>query len=174
MGTEKGLVLYQNKPFVKWSLEAAEAFTKKIQLVTQNHEYEKFGYPLLKDAVKEKGPVGGILTALQNSATEWNLILSCDMPGISASVLKELIEEADPETAVSFLSEGDKDYPLAGIYHQKCLQAFTKSVQNEELRLMSIIKKLNFQRIEIPLFQKLFLNNINNKKELEQLIQSTL
>ena len=172
MGTEKGLVLYQKKTFVQWSIEATRTITPTLFLVTENSDYNRFGYPLINDTVKSKGPVGGIYTALKNSTTPWNLILSCDLPGITSAVVENLVEETNPGTLVSFLCKNQKAYPLMGMYHKDSFLVFTEALENNTLCLMDLIKKLNHQAIEIPFSQQKQINNINTKKELHLLIKN--
>ncbi|MDX1545234.1 MAG: molybdenum cofactor guanylyltransferase, partial [Christiangramia sp.] len=134
----------------------------------------QFGYPLVEDIHKNKGPVGGIHTALENSATDWNLILSCDIPGITGSLLNHLFERTPEQALVAFLSTASNDYPLIGMYHKSCSECFSETIQENDLRLMNVIGKLNYERIEIPTSESHNLNNINTKEELQDLINSTL
>ncbi|WP_373060323.1 molybdenum cofactor guanylyltransferase [Zunongwangia sp. H14] len=172
MGTEKGLISYKGSSFIEWSIKAIEPFTSNIKLVTGNKDYEQFPYPLLKDDIEEKGPAGAIFTALKTNTSDWNLFLSCDMPGILPWIIEYLITNADPQASVSFLNEAGRDYPLAGLYHQKCLPVFSEAIKEGNLRLMKILEKVDFKRVEMPASQKRFLNNVNTKEELEHLINT--
>ncbi|MCM8569100.1 molybdenum cofactor guanylyltransferase [Gramella jeungdoensis] len=167
MGTDKGFVRFRDRSFTDWCLEAARQITKDIHLVTANKKYAQFGYPLVEDIHKNKGPVGGIYTALENSATGWNLILSCDIPGITGSLLNHLFERTPEQTSIAFLSSGSNDYPLVAIYHKNCSKYFSEAIQENDLRLMNVIGKLNYERIEIPFSESHNLNNINTPEELE-------
>ncbi|HSM63083.1 MAG TPA: molybdenum cofactor guanylyltransferase [Gillisia sp.] len=174
MGTDKGFVKFRDRSFMDWCLEAVRQITNDIHLVTANKKYSQFGHPLHEDIYKNKGPVGGIHAALEHSVTNWNLILSCDIPGITGSLLKDLIERTPEQTSVAFLSSGSNDYPLVAMYHKNCRKYFFEAIQENDLRLMNTIKKLNYERIEIPLSESYNLNNINTKEELQDLINSTL
>lgn len=174
MGTDKGFVKFKDKSFIDWCLEALSHITNDIYLVTGNQEYRIFGYPLLEDIYKEKGPAGGIFTALEHSAADWNLILSCDIPGITGSVLNHLVENTPEKASVAFLSDGQNDFPLIAMYRKDCRKAFSEAIQKNELRLMNIIKKLNYKHIEVSSAENKDLNNINTQEELKNLIEKTL
>ncbi|MCK7517639.1 MAG: NTP transferase domain-containing protein [Ignavibacteriales bacterium] len=47
--------------------------------------------PVVNDIFIGKGPLAGIHSALKNSSTEKNFIISCDMPLISVELIKYLI-----------------------------------------------------------------------------------
>ncbi|HBK82852.1 MAG TPA: molybdenum cofactor guanylyltransferase, partial [Flavobacterium sp.] len=93
MQTEKGLVLYQEKRFIECVIEAVLPISNNIQLITNSSKYDHLAFKKFKDIVVDKGPVGGIYTALTYSKTTLNLILSCDIPLISSEILLELIEK---------------------------------------------------------------------------------
>jgi molybdopterin-guanine dinucleotide biosynthesis protein A len=50
-----------------------------------------------RDAVQRCGPLGGIYTALKSSRTKCVLFLACDMPFLTAELLRWLLEEATSE-----------------------------------------------------------------------------
>src|SRR5690606_17235614 len=102
MQTEKGLVCLDNKPFIQHIIDAVKPITNTIILVTNNPDYKKFGCKTIEDVYEDKGPVGGIYTALLHSHSVNNLILSCDVPFITTEILKTLLEEHERE--VTFLS----------------------------------------------------------------------
>lgn len=174
MGTDKGFVHFKNRSFTDWCLEAVSQITREIHLVTGEKKYAQFGYPLLEDIYKEKGPVGGIYTALENSATHWNLILSCDLPGITGSLLTNLVTRKPENVSVAFLSNEKNDYPLVGMYHKDCKKVFSEAIQENELKLMKIIKKMDYARIEVQASENNNLNNINTPQELDNLNKRTL
>ena len=86
MQSEKGLVLYQNKTFIEHIIEAVLQISKTVQLITNGSDYDYLPYRKIKDIIIDKGPIGGIYSALVNSETEMNLILSCDIPLISTKM----------------------------------------------------------------------------------------
>ena len=167
MKTEKGLVKYLNKPFMQWIIEAVEPVTNKIFLVTDNKEYKVFNYPLVSDVYKNKGPVGGIYSALNHTKTDYNLILSCDVPNMSNKVIeKYLINNLDGEKDVIFLSDDKSKYPLIAVYNRRIASNLLKAIDANKLKLISFIRELKSKDIKVDKVDYKALQNINTKAEL--------
>lgn len=43
MGTDKGFLLLNNKPFVQYSIDALKPFVSEIMIVSDNPDYDIFG-----------------------------------------------------------------------------------------------------------------------------------
>ncbi|MEB2783225.1 molybdenum cofactor guanylyltransferase [Algoriphagus persicinus] len=167
MQTEKGLVLYRGKPFIRWIIEAIMPITSNIILVTSNGDYSLVGLPMIEDVYADKGPVGGIYTALKHSKTERNLILSCDIPKINVELLRMLtMESEEKESLVTFLSDGKNDYPLIGVYRKESLETFADAIAANKLKLCSLVNMISHDKIKINSTQKSLVQNINSKAEL--------
>jgi molybdopterin-guanine dinucleotide biosynthesis protein A len=170
MQMEKGLVKYKNKAFIQWVIDAIEPITKNIFLVTDNQGYSVLGYPLIADIYKDKGPIGGIFSALNQSETDNNLILSCDVPNISTSVIqKYLINNITDYKDVTFLSDDKNSYPLIATYNKRVLPKFLKAINFDKLKLVSLLSELECQKIKVKTEDFRALKNINTKEELELL-----
>lgn len=168
MRTEKGLVNYLNKPFIQWAIEAVKPITKSIFLVTDNQNYVAFGYPLVPDIYKDKGPVGGIYSALNHSENEYNLLLSCDIPNISSSVInKYLVSNLSHDTDVSFLSDDKNSYPLIAVYNKRVTPMFLEAINLNKLKLVSLLNELKCQNIRVNSDHFESLKNINTKEDLQ-------
>lgn len=168
MGTEKGLVNYNNQPFIQLVIDAIVPITTNIFLVTDNQEYTDFNYPLVADVYKNKGPVGGIFSALDRSETENNLILSCDIPKISTNVIKNyLINNISDQKDVIFLSDDKNVYPLIGIYNKRVKPKLSEAISSNRIKLLSLLNELNCQVIKVNPRDFESLKNINTQDELK-------
>ncbi|MDW5287669.1 molybdenum cofactor guanylyltransferase [Formosa sp. PL04] len=173
MQTEKGLVVFNNKPFIEWILDAVKPISNQIFLITENTDYSIYNYPLLADIYKNKGPVGGIHTALSHTNTQQNLILSCDIPMISTHIINHyLINSKVINSDIAFVSDSTRDYPLIGMYSVNNLQKFEDAIQQNHLKLMQLIQGSTFHRIQVASRDFKALYNINTKVELQTLIHS--
>jgi len=79
--------------------------------------------PAIPDRYPGEGPLGGILTALHHTATDWNLIVACDMPELSAAFLRELLARAMLSPADVLLPYGPDGLPqpLCAVYRRRAL-----------------------------------------------------
>ena len=175
MQTEKGLVVFNNKPFIEWILEAVKPISNHIYLITENTDYSVYNYPLVADIHKDKGPVGGIHTALSHTKTQQNLILSCDIPMISTHIINRyLINSKVINSNITFVSDSTRDYPLIGMYSTNNLQKFETAIQQNHLKLMHLIQSSTYHRIQVASRDFEALYNINTHDELQTLIQRKL
>ena len=169
MQAEKGLVLFQNKPFIEHIIKAVLPITSTIKLITNNKEYDYLSYQKIPDIITDKGPLGGIYTALTNSETELNLILSCDIPLISTELLSELISKHNQEAEITVFASESRMHPLIGIYSKKVLPIIKSAIDNDDLKMMNLIAKIPHQIIMIEESENFHLTNINSVDELNDL-----
>lgn len=142
MGTDKVLILLNGKPLISYLIETIENFGLPIAIISNEPVYESFGYPVFPDLVKEKGPLGGIFTALSNTESDHCLILSCDSPFTGKDVIQKLISEAVPDQITLGQLSG-KLLPFPGVYPRSLKQ----SLEANHLKLKSFILEESFRLI---------------------------
>lgn len=173
MGEEKGLIRFQGKSFMHWILESVYPINSNPVLVTGNPAYRKFGLEMISDLIADKGPLGGIYTALNHSTSDLTLILSCDIPKITVEVLSHLVEKSQvSRNKITFLSDGKNDYPLIGIYPKLILKHIETSILSGRLKLRQFVENQPHQRIILNSDQHESLENINTKDQLHSLSQT--
>lgn len=174
MGTDKGLIEFQGESFLSWILKAIPLKTECVFIVTEKEEYLQFAFPLVPDLVPDKGPVGGIYTALSHANTEWVMILSCDIPLIKRNMLEELISKSlISNVDIVFYSDGKNDYPLIACYRKELVSQFEKAVIGNRLKLMKLIDSLESIKIQVDHKEAVFLSNVNTQDNLEALTKRT-
>jgi len=148
---------YQNKAFLmKDDISFVEniikegSFFDEVLVITNNFEpykdlVKKYDIKLFSDIYKEKGPIGGIYTALFNSEFEKVFCVACDMPNIDENLLKEVGNVKFNED-ILVCSINSKIQPLCSIYKKSLIQNIKDNIENEDLKLKNLIFN-NFSRI---------------------------
>jgi len=98
-GQDKALVEVGGMPMIARMIELLRSVTTQVKIVAVPSKYAAFGAEIVEDRWPGEGPLGGIITALEDSAQsasrpEWNLIVSCDMPFLTQDWLQFLANRA--------------------------------------------------------------------------------
>jgi len=98
-GRDKALVEVGGFPMLRRMIGLLQSVAKNVKVVGAREKYAQFEKKMVSDGWPGEGPLGGIITALQDSAleaerSEWNLIVSCDMPFLTAEWLAFLCQRA--------------------------------------------------------------------------------
>ena len=169
MGEDKGFLKLNGKTFMSSIIAALKPIVGEIIIVSNNSEYDVFNLKRVADSMEDSGPLAGLYSGLLHSETENNIVLSCDVPLISTSVLKKLLEGAPSEAEViQFESEG-KTIPLVAMYKKKCRHHFLKLLQTNERRLRFAIDQLDVKTITLDSELGKTVRNINTISELKDL-----
>jgi molybdopterin-guanine dinucleotide biosynthesis protein A len=123
------------------------------------------------DVFKNKGPMGGIYSVMQQSNFSNYIVASCDAPFIKKELLDMLLNE-DCNTAV-VSKWNNKSYPFPGIYN-KCLEStLLTHLEKNKLKLKDFLNSINAKEVEINpqlkwMNKNVFLN-INTPEEYKNL-----
>ena len=167
MGTDKGFLLLNNKPFVQYSIDALKPLVSEIMIVSDNPDYDVFGLKRISDLTKNAGPVAGIYSGLEASTSEYNLILSCDIPLITSDILKQLIIAIDETTEIIQIESNGKTMPLIALYKKQVKGIFYDFLREDERRLRIAIKGCRSKNIKLDKAHEICTMNVNTQNELK-------
>lgn len=167
MGSDKGLIKIDNKTFVENVIAAMEPLVNEIIIVSNNPEYDQFGFYRVEDDIKDSGPLAGLYSGLKYSNSEFNLVLSCDIPIIKTEILEKLIEVDYKNFEVTQIESHNKTMPLIAIYQKQCMHKCLELLQQDERRLRVAVNQLKTKTIVIDSEYDPFVKNVNNKEDLK-------
>ena len=167
MGEDKGFLLFENKPFIQYSIDALKPLVSKIIIVSDDSDYDVFGLKRVNDITKNAGPVAGICSGLEASSTEYNLILSCDIPLINSEILQKLIDAIDDTSEIIQVESRGKSMPLIALYKKQILSTFKTLLQEDERRLRVAIKSCKSKNIVLEKEHEFTTMNVNSQTELK-------
>ena len=165
-GFTKSFLKFENEYFFQRILEEFKNFNKIAIISNEKKLYKKYQVEVFEDIVKDKGPLGGIYTALL-SIKDSCFIVACDMPFLSQEKILSLYEDLDNYDAVIPLYKG-RPQPLCALYNISVLKYIKEAIENNDLKIMIPLKKANIKFVEID-DDKLFIN-INTMEEYKKLI----
>ncbi|HNB80610.1 MAG TPA: molybdenum cofactor guanylyltransferase [Chitinophagaceae bacterium] len=134
MGSEKGMMLYRNRPLISYVVDAVLPFCNKISLLTSHPAYEFLGLPMIPDQEKGLGPAGAIATLLECSQAIHNLIVPCDMPFLQSGFFSDLYSELGTHDIIVPL-KNQRPECLPGIYSTAIVQPWKEYVKQGERKL---------------------------------------
>jgi len=132
--------------------ELARTCTAEVAVVAGAQKYAGLDGKLqiIEDRWPGEGPLGGIITALQHTAVtarpaRWNLILSCDMPFLTAEWLQFLVthaRESNKEIQVILPHSAHGPEPLCACYRTNAADALKNVFDRGVRKVTQALKEL--------------------------------
>jgi len=144
-------------------------FAKVSIVANETDRYADLGYKCIQDKIPGKGPLVGVMTALEHAETEKALIISCDMPRMSKKVLKELLAIGERITGSVICQIDGETHPFPGIYSRQNIELLRSLVEKDKLSMKGFIERL--PDIEYLKYEsgKVDFANMNTKQDYEKL-----
>ncbi|MFX3623718.1 MAG: molybdenum cofactor guanylyltransferase [Ectobacillus sp.] len=171
-GEPKALACWNGKTFLSYALEALYGAADEIVVISHLSEIRQLTDVKVVEDVpdfKGQGPLAGILSGIQAVQADWYFVLPCDVPLVTARLVRTIVQQAEKEAVVP-VSEG-RTQPLIAIYHHSIkdrvhshLSKGKRSMQ--ELLLSCDVKYVTEQQLGVP--PAVFFN-VNTKEEYKQL-----
>ena len=177
MGSDKSRLAVGRQTMLERALAITSKAAETIRIVGSRERYGLLG-DVIEDIYQRCGPLGGIHAALCSTSTDFNLILSVDMPLMSAEFLSWLLQRAlgsPKQIVVPDIAGGPQ--PLCGVYRRDVREAVEQALQRGEYkigRLFSQVPTCLIPEREIVAagFSPDIFQNINTPEEYASLLPS--
>jgi len=170
MGTTKALISFHDKPLIKYSIDLALCFTNTIIISTNQEELRFLRFPIVNDVFSIKAPLAGIHAGLQFSTTDWNLVLTCDMPNVPAQLIHYLITKLEKDKELVLPGHDGYIEPLCGFYHKNLLPVIESNIAKNKLSPLDLLELETCRIIQMEgIFTKdisFIFKNVNERKDL--------
>jgi len=92
-GEDKGLIDIAGQPLIRYVLDRIRPQVQHIVISANRNQsrYEKLGYPVISDTTTNfSGPLAGIACAMQQSNSDYLLVVPCDAPQLPDDLVQRL------------------------------------------------------------------------------------
>lgn len=133
-GKNKAFQQLRGKRFIDLAIESLRPFCDPVMAVVSEIEpYLDTGVMLAQDIIQDRGPLGGIYTALLFSPAEWVFIRATDMPFLVPELASMIIDAKEGFDAV-VPKMNDYYDPLLALYNRRCIPAIARQLREPDKR----------------------------------------
>ncbi len=115
-GEDKGLTELNGRAMIAAVIERLQQQTTSLMINCNRSQtqYAGFGYPLIEDTLEGGlGPLAGVLSALENSDSDYVLSVPCDTPLLPLDLVERMVaalQQHDAEACT--VSDGERLHPV--------------------------------------------------------------
>lgn len=149
-GRHKALLQLGDRPIIDRQLDLLRRVARNVAIVANDCDrYRGFGVPVWPDVEPGHGPLGGILTALIRAAGAPALVIAGDMPFLTSSFLRHLVDAGRDADAIDVvIPRSDEGYqPLCALYQPRCLATVRRQIAASALKLTDLLPALRVREI---------------------------
>jgi molybdenum cofactor guanylyltransferase len=174
MGRDKALLPLGASSLLQRVMDVAAPLSDQRLLVTNSPaSHAAFAWPQKADIYPDKGPLGGLYTALTHSKTDHLLLLACDLPYLNTPFLRFLYRQIDDEHQAFVPESSEGLQPLCAIYSHRILTNVSQAIDLNQLGMRRLLATLNICAIPAAQWQpydpedRLF-TNLNTPEDYQQ------
>jgi molybdopterin-guanine dinucleotide biosynthesis protein A len=140
MGSDKAFVQWQGQTLLEKAIDHLSGITQDIHLSVNTEQYNLLHneYACIQDRYPDKGPLGGILSALE-ILQEDLIVLAVDMPNLTARAVKDLISAAKDSETITCYQLKESIQPFPSYWSVRLLPKLEESVLNNRLAMIKFI-----------------------------------
>lgn len=178
-GSDKGLVLFEDKPMIVHAIERlAPQVGPLIINANRNADiYAGFGFPVVADAPNAQGeayagPLAGLLAGLRAATTDWVLTVPCDSPHFPLDLAQRCIAAQAGNACADLFSVRTpvQTHPVFMLVHKELMHTLAAFLDSGE-RKLGFWQKQNGV-VPVDFADEAAFANLNTPEELNTLESS--
>jgi molybdopterin-guanine dinucleotide biosynthesis protein A len=138
MGRDKALLEFAGETLIERALGKLRDVGHDVAIAGGTPDLARFAR-LVPDGYAGFGPLGGIVSALEQSASTWNLFLPVDLPGLPIAALRGLLSLAQPQAVNVYRDRGGTEpgrvHPLCCLIARASLPTLRHELEHGNLRV---------------------------------------
>lgn len=186
MGFRKQFLTLKGDRVINVTLKLFKSFFYEIFIVTDDKSrftpleqvvagIERLqGVRIVEDLAKDKGPLGGIYTALKLSSKKGVFFAACDMPLLDKGIIDRLLalsNEGEFDCIIPCTEKGIE--PLHGVYFKNILPRLEHWLKGNDFSISKFLKQCNCKYVKAEPEEAASFLNLNTPQDLEELEKGT-
>lgn len=176
LGRRKPLQIIAGRSLIQWVIDRLATLSTEIIIATARGEDIPYSSIVTVKTVADihhgKGPLAGIYSGLIASSDVQALVVSCDTPFLSVSLL-EYMTQTCPGFDVVVPRIKERVEPLCAVYSKNCVAPIRELLQQNEskiIKLFPMVRVRYIEQNEIDRFDPEHLSffNINSQDDLDR------
>jgi molybdopterin-guanine dinucleotide biosynthesis protein A len=153
-GKDKALAEVCGKPMLVRMCDLLLTVISEVTVIADPEKYAGLGFRCVADRWPGGGPLGGIITALEdadarNDSPEWNLIVSSDMPFLTREWLAYLAERAlKSSSQVALPESAHGPEPLCACYRTNAAPALRAAFERGIRKITDALKQVTTEVLD--------------------------
>ena len=148
LGRDKAMLVFNELPLIDISFIELKQLSENIRIIGSVRKKSRVPEELfVDDAVKNRGPIGGLYTALMYFKKPV-LLTSCDMPFLKQKHYRFLISQTD-QTKIATVARSDKGLePLLAVYKPDLIPKIEKQLANKSYALHQLFNQADIKIVD--------------------------
>lgn len=166
MGFDKALLEVDGEFVLLKTIRQLKKLFATVLLVTNNRSKFPLSFStidIVEDHYPGKGPLGGLVTALESIRTERLFLFACDIPKCNLELICEMIKSIATNDIVVCKVDNRLE-TLFAFYHSSCLPIFRQQLQTNDWRIRKEFGRFSVK--EVILERPISLGNVNLPEDL--------
>ena len=139
MGRNKALLQVEGKTVLQLLANRLSELTDQVFVSAPDpSEYAFLNLVTVRDVYPGHGPLAGLHAALLSTSRRWVLVLACDLPGVSAVLLRQLVDSAEGHDAVIPATRDGLLHPACAVYSRNCLPIVEENLRLNKNRMLCL------------------------------------
>ncbi len=172
MGRDKSLLAINGKPLIQHITEQLKPLFHQIAISSNKPEkYSFLNLPVIADKIPDQGPLMAILSCLEQSNTQFNFFIACDIPEIDTSFIKKLLDRCPPADITIPTTTDNEPEPLFGVYRKSLIPAIENTLSEGKRAVREVFDRCRVS--DIPLKPDKPIKNLNTLQDFDDYISQT-
>lgn len=167
-GSPKAFAQFEGRAFYEIAYELLQAVCDEVMIVSRSELLERFPQHLQvimdDEEVLGEGPLAGIYSAMKNRTAERYVVLPCDMPYLTPSILPKLMA-SEQATMVRAIREQNRTHPLVSVWKRATFEPLFTYLQEGNRRVQPFMEAVGCEWVAAELVVEQSTEELQNMNE---------